>query len=167
MTASNLRVSVGYHQYWLEWAAWDPGAIPFTGGNGLVWVSPGRMVVMTGTDSGDIGVEIEVTDHAPPPDLDDWDDAVEVSADITGTTVELSAPVGISVTELRLPAPGTYRFRVHARGRDAGHDAEYIDADEGDTIVEHHKIQIWPAPPTAETTLKLTDNVGTDNRSHT
>ncbi|TMR40881.1 hypothetical protein [Actinomadura geliboluensis] len=152
MTASNLRVSVGY---WLEWTEWDPGAIPFTGGNGPVWVSSGRLVVITGVDSGDIGVEIEVTDQPPPPDLDDWDDAVEVSADITTIALTLSVPVGIPVTELRLPAPGPYRFRVHARGRDAGQDAgqdaEYIDADEGDAMVEHHKIQIWPALPAAET----------------
>jgi hypothetical protein len=74
-----------------------------------------------------------------------------------------------SDTGIALPAqPGqqrSYRLRVHARGRDHGRQVAIIDTAVGDEPVEEHQILIWPAPPTPEERLKLTDTVGEQIRS--
>ncbi|MFI9724396.1 hypothetical protein ACIHFE_32970 [Streptomyces sp. NPDC052396] len=57
-----------------------------------------------------------------------------------------------------------WRFRIHARGRDATSSVGAVYADQGDEVPEQHLIQAWPAPRAAESRLKLTDQVGT--RSH-
>jgi len=166
LRATSLRVPAAYHQYTLEWAAWDPDAIRFKGGNGLVWKSEGRIVVLTGVDSGDISVEFGTDDSEPPLDLNPWDEVVEVSAAITSNTVSVFAPDGIHIDDVELPPDReTYRLRVHARGRDSGHEAEFTDASAGEHTVEEHMIHIWPAPPSPETRLKLTDSVGAVNRA--
>ncbi|MEV4254465.1 hypothetical protein AB0J52_15050 [Spirillospora sp. NPDC049652] len=166
MPDSPLLVTASHHQYSLEWAQFDPDAMDFTNGNGLVWVSRGRIVVKTGLDSGDLPVQFGVHDHVPPLDLDSWDEVVEVSAEIDGDRVFVYMPDGILVGEVDLPrGAGAYRLRFHARGRDAGWDAEFIDADEGDELVEQHMILIWRAVAADETVFKLTDQVGARNRS--
>lgn len=166
MSETSLRVSAAYHQYTLEWAAWDPDAIPFKGGNGLLWNSEGRIVVLTGVDSGDIPVEFGIDDSEPPLDLGPWEEVVEVSAVITGDAISVFVPDGIHIGDVDLPASREiYRLRVHARGRDAGYEAEFIDASGGEHMVEEHLIRIWPAPPSPESRLKLTDRVGEVNRA--
>ncbi|MEU8435460.1 hypothetical protein AB0F18_21595 [Streptomyces sp. NPDC029216] len=53
------------------------------------------------------------------------------------------------------------RVRVHARDRDLGDQIQIID---DDTPVEHHFIQIWPAPTTHIRVWQLTDSYGTSLR---
>ncbi|WP_433179874.1 hypothetical protein [Actinoallomurus sp. CA-150999] len=42
---------------------------------------------------------------------------------------------------MSLPGPGHYRLRAQARGRDAGQEVEFIDADEGEEMAERHLCQ--------------------------
>jgi len=53
-------------------------------------------------------------------------------------------------------APGSYRVRVHARGRDRAHAAGPVV----DEPLEQHLIQIWPAAVGAPQVLKATDEFG-------
>ncbi|MCE0446635.1 hypothetical protein LT493_24490 [Streptomyces tricolor] len=43
--------------------------------------------------------------------------------------------------DLAAAGPGTYRLRVHARGRDQAVDLA------PDTVTEHYLLQCWPQPP--------------------
>ncbi|MEV6489563.1 hypothetical protein AB0M20_13200 [Actinoplanes sp. NPDC051633] len=47
--------------------------------------------------------------------------------------------------------PGTYRVRIHARGRDAHYDQVVDTPDE-----EYHLVS-WPAPPTGSLIVRATD----------
>ncbi|MBD2900541.1 hypothetical protein amrb99_95460 [Actinomadura sp. RB99] len=73
---------------------------------------------------------------------------MEISTQIHAPTVIVTIPDGIQLGELDLhPTPGgSYRLRFHARGRDAGTEAEFISADDGQDMVEEHLVLIWPAP---------------------
>lgn len=166
MQITKLRTNAAYHQYWLEWGSWDADPPPIRSGNGLVWASEGRIVVFTGVDSGDVPLTVTLSDAAPPADPSTWDEVVEVSSVINAASVSVTAPDAIHIGEVPLPeGPGVYRLRFHARGRDAGEEAEFIDADQGEEMVEEHMIILWKAPATAEAQLKLTDGVGSANRS--
>ncbi|WP_331750295.1 MULTISPECIES: hypothetical protein [unclassified Streptomyces] len=58
-----------------------------------------------------------------------------------------------------------WRFWIHARGRDATSEAGDIHAEEGDTVLEQHLVQIWAAPQAPETRHRLTDEVGRRRRT--
>ncbi|MEV4342725.1 hypothetical protein [Streptomyces sp. NPDC049590] len=55
--------------------------------------------------------------------------------------------------------PGSYRLRVHARGRDLAVDLV------PDTITEHYLLQCWPAPPAPPSVLRTTDTYGAQVRA--
>lgn len=168
MQNQSLVVNVGYSQYTLEWADWDPNAPHFKGGNGLVWVTDGRIVIVTGLDNGDVPIQFTTTDTAPPQDLEPWDDVVEVSATISGTSVSVFVPDGVHIGDIDLPidpsGEHSYRLRVHVRGRDRGREVFSVDTDAGDEAVEDHQILIWPAARAPEIRWKLTDQVGAEIR---
>jgi hypothetical protein len=58
------------------------------------------------------------------------------------------------------PGAGSYRVRVHARGRDAGAERDVVPG----RPVEEHLVQIWPALAAPETIHKTTDEVGAGYR---
>ncbi|MEU2726066.1 hypothetical protein [Streptomyces smyrnaeus] len=55
--------------------------------------------------------------------------------------------------------PGSYRVRVHARGRDIAPDGV------AEEPVEDYLLIVWPAPPEPDTVHKQTDNFGAEWRS--
>ncbi|MDG5808583.1 hypothetical protein P9869_39250 [Streptomyces ossamyceticus] len=61
---------------------------------------------------------------------------------------------------LSFNGPGTYRLRVHARGRDTAIDLAPKD------VTEWYLIQAWPAPPQDPTVLCQTDSYGASVRAH-
>jgi hypothetical protein len=169
MRVSSLRLRISYSQYTLEGGGWDPDLVPYAGGNGLVWGTNAAAVVMTGLDSGHVPVTFGVGDKAPALDLDSWDDVVEVSVMITDGRLMVCSPPGDHLDEVPIPKAEqeahAYRVRVHARGRDAGREAEFIDADEGQEMVEEYQVLFWPAPLAPELRYKLTDEVGAEIRA--
>lgn len=174
MSRETLLLRVMYSQYILEEADGELGEAPFAGGNGLIWVDPkgGAAVVMTGLDNGALPVTVEVLDHEPPPELQAWDDVVEVSMTITGDGFTLYGPPFLERAQgVSLPAaPGqtrSYRLRVHALGRDRGREVFSVDTQAGEETVETHQILLWPAPHAPDTHWKLTDNVGAEIRAAT
>lgn len=102
-------------------------------------------IVMTGTEFGPVRLRYEPYDQALPLPLDGWDDVVEVSMRLTDATT-IHGPIPDDRVRALPPVShrgaGTYRIRVHTRGRDAARDLGDIDG----TPVEDHLLQAWPAP---------------------
>ncbi|PKV82910.1 hypothetical protein [Streptomyces sp. TLI_146] len=132
--------------------------------NGVAVVADDGVCLLSGMDSGDIWLGVEVWEAPPPLDLDSWDDVVETT--ITSTTGELTpAEVNAEPDEeqvdwpnLAATGPGTYRLRISVRGRDAGADADYLEEDE--EPVEEHRLQAWPAPAEPDVIHQAGDRIG-------
>ncbi|PRY02529.1 hypothetical protein [Allonocardiopsis opalescens] len=127
--------------------------------NGLFATAPGQVVIYTGASSGQVNLAVQpLPGPPPPPDLDAWDE-------IADTTLE--APHGRAridtmmtdpppLPDLTQTGPGSYRLRIHARGRDTGPDSVAFEP------VEDCLVQAWPAPPAPDTIHKHTDTYGHD-----
>ncbi|WP_368498792.1 hypothetical protein [Herbiconiux sp. A18JL235] len=147
-------VFTNYGQFEIVQAAegFDGGADRFFAGQENGWVAaavPGVLYLPLARWGGGSSVRVEHWTEEPP--LEDWEDIVEVS-----TTFRSGEPIvwmtwgGDVGGTLDLP-PATYRVRVNARGRDAGHDGEFAEG-----IVDHYLLQFWPAPPAPDRVLKTT-----------
>lgn len=149
-----------------QYAIWDgvsdlsppePG-----GGNGLVGSAPGLVVAITGTQFGNIRLQVQVSGTEPDLDLDRWDEVAEVSigTDAGPLSVSSGGQGPRQWSDLTDGQPGSYRIRVHARGRDAGAAEDVVAR----TPVEEHLVQIWPASPAPAVIHKITDKVGAQLR---
>jgi hypothetical protein len=166
MTAKTAIVQVTYHQYYLR----DLGVFAeisdevFTGGNGLISVPPGVAVVHAGTHTGPVRVTVQArTDPPTQTSLDAWDEVVEVSLTTNSGQVfleEWDGPGHEDLGNLVCAGPGSYRLRVHARGRDQAHAIHTVLEEP----IEEHLLITWPAPSANETALKQTDQYGALHR---
>lgn len=120
--------------------------------NGLVGTASGEGIyVNLARRSGGSSVRIVVAVDAPPVDDQLWEDVVEVSATIpSAVPLGWSSWAGASGGPLDI-APGDYRVRVSARGRDAGKDGEFADG-----IVDFYLIELWPAAHRPDAIVKTT-----------
>jgi hypothetical protein len=165
----SARLSIEDGQYWVTDDDPDAGlALPDPGGdNGLVGVAAGLAIVVTGTQFGNVGLIVATGDSDPGLDLGGWDDVVEVSV----TSGQGGQGLGItsgglgpdSLQALTAGGTGTYRIRVHARGRDVGADHDVVTGNP----VEEHLLQIWPAPAASEVIHAATDRFGQAFRTGT
>ena len=165
----SARLSIEDGQYWVTDGDPDAGlALPDPGGdNGLVGVAAGLAIVVTGTQFGNVSLIVATGDSDPGLDLGGWDDVVEVSV----TSGQGGQGLGITsgglgpdaLQALTAGGTGTYRIRVHARGRDAGADHDVVTGNP----VEEHLLQIWPAPAASEVIHAATDRFGQAFRTGT
>jgi hypothetical protein len=120
---------------------------------GIVGTEPGAAILVTGLHSGTVGFRVTVDDHDPGPDLDGYEDVVEISFESRDGAAALVGWAEEYSRELpELPAgPGSYRLRYHARGMDAGAAAQ-----NSDEPIDEYLLQIWPAPPAPAETVKRT-----------
>ncbi|WP_409186557.1 hypothetical protein F9C11_20930 [Amycolatopsis sp. VS8301801F10] len=158
---ADLYVDYGHFSV-TDYGADVPGLDPAYA-DGLVGVDSGGAAVLTGIATGDVTVTLQLLDAEPDSiELDGWDEVSEVSLDseegyllvhnmMDGPPRELD--------ELAYVGPGTYRVRVHARGRDIAPRSR------ADTPQEHYKISVWPAPETPATAHKRTDKYGHEVRA--
>ncbi|MDR6595680.1 DUF6461 domain-containing protein [Saccharothrix longispora] len=124
-----------------------PGNVDFSA-NGLVAVVDNGIAVRT-TDVAGVPVRLTTTETAPPPpDLEWWDDVVEVSWHARRGDAAIPG-----VSDTTPPWPGDLRVRVHARGRD-GNDTEW------------YELAAWPAPPAPERVLKTADTTEPPYAAH-
>jgi hypothetical protein len=151
-------IDVAYHQLWLldDGCRPDPQA---SVGNGLVGVAgAGTVKIWTGIATGPVTVSLRALTTGPPPDeTADWDDVVEVSlAAPSGAvrTMALMADPPAELGPLTTAGPGSYRLRVHVRGRDTAPDESVS------TPVEEYLLVAWPAPDEPERVLRRTDSYG-------
>jgi len=113
--------------------------------------------VTCGTHVGDVRITAETWSTAPPVDDVPWEDVAEISLPWAGGPMTLwgsNDDVSDEITLYEHAAPGSYRVRVHVRGRDLGEDR-----DEGDET-EEHLLQVWSAEPAPHCVLKATDRTG-------
>lgn len=173
MLTLTVRPNIDHGQYWLYGsnAETDASECQYVGGNGLVWVHDRGdfLVVLCGVSYSDmLPVTFCVLDAEPQPELDGWDDVVEVSMtnipDGLWAGGPLSDPLRIDLTT----GAAVYRLRIHVRGRDRSEGQDFFEEyrEEGDPeLAEQHLIQIWPAPAAPEIRWKLTDESGARSRS--
>lgn len=134
--------------------------------NGLLDVWKDIVFVLTGMEEGPLRLTAEAHDDAPPLDLDDWDEVVEVSQfSSSGRAVvtELLGDVPEGVPQLVLPRETWFRVRCHARGRDEANARPRLSPDEDP--IEEHLLQMWPAPEAEDVCHRVTDEVGQIFRS--
>jgi hypothetical protein len=138
----------------------EPGEYPSSSidfSNGLVAVQPGLAVILTGVAIGPVEVTLEYWDELPSVDFGSWDEIVEVSlhsreGNVSVTGPEVEAPAHMPVVSSA--GPGSYRLRVHARGRDENYDFAVRSPSES------YLIQTCFAPSAPEVVIKATDQCG-------
>ena len=147
-------VGVAYSQFYLgdgtEDLIPDYGCV-LTGGVGLVGVEPGGAICCTALHSGIVGVTVVVAETDPGPDLDGYEDIVEIDFQALSASIAIEEWEADNVTELgELPAgPGNYRLRYHAVGMDEA-PVTYSP----DLITARYLIQLWPTEPSGPTVVR-------------
>lgn len=159
MAETRTIITVTHPQYWITDRHLLPEFEPswYRGFNGLVSAHGSVAVVLTGTAAGLVRLTIEPLGSEPELRSADWDEVVEVSLwfeELGAVTTE--GFEGLENAPPLAATPGDYRIRVHARGRDRGHERGSV----WDSPVEEHLVQAWPAPLAAEVCHKLTDAYG-------
>ena len=131
--------------------------------NGLVGAAGSEGIYLNlARRSGGSAVRIELLDAEPPLvdsyEADSYEDVVEVSVTVPADAqVSWTTWAGESGGPLDGIAPGSYRFRVCARGRDAGADGEFADG-----VVDSYLAQLWPAAPAPDSIVR----VGSEDASY-
>jgi hypothetical protein len=118
-------------------------------------------VIFTGIATGWVDVEVRLADAAPPAvDLDGWEEVVETSLTSASGQVRLRALMADTppLPVLTHDGPGTYRLRIHVRGRDTATDLSTSE------IVENYLLTIWPGPEEPDRIHKQTDTYGAQLR---
>ncbi|MFJ3658434.1 hypothetical protein ACIPPR_34690 [Streptomyces nigra] len=153
----SVTVPVQYHQFDISDEDGPTGPDLDRRHNGLVRVTDGVTVVMTGIHTGDVGVTVTLHRAEPPPSEEDWQEIVEISTHapsgelmVRGMMDDLDEELPV----LSFDGPGDYRLRIHARGRDTAVDLA------PDEVTEWYLIQAWPSPSQETTVLRQTDNYG-------
>lgn len=128
---------------------------------GLVSADGGAIEVTTGIHTGDVQVTVEAHAQLPDP-AHGWEEIAEISCrSLSGellVTSFMDDPA--ELPSLASQGPGSYRLRVHARGRDRAVDHATVDE-----IVESYLIQSWPAAHQGPLLVKATDAYGAQVRS--
>lgn len=160
-TRASSKVQVDYHAFELtDSDNRDP--MGFDASNGLIFSRPGHSVICTGISGGQVNVDVE-SRTSPPTHVDSgaWDEVVDHSVEtLTGAlrvTCVMNDPPDLP--HLTLQGPGTYRIRVHARGRDTAPDGVAFEP------VEDYLLIVWPAEPRPDTVHKQTDGYGAELRA--
>lgn len=155
-------VPVQYHQFNISDEDGPTGPDLSYQHNGLVQVTDGVTIVLTGIHTGDVDVNVTLYEAEPAPDSGDWQEIVEISAHsasgdlmVRGLMDDLDEELPV----LSFTGPGDYRLRVHARGRDTAVDLA------PDEMTEWYLIQAWPAPAAAVTVLRQSDAYGASVRA--
>ncbi|GAA4100992.1 hypothetical protein [Actinomadura miaoliensis] len=167
MADHTVALSVDNGCYHLTDPATAQPLLYHTGANGLVGVlGDGAACVCTGTLTGYVRVTVLAAQEPPAaPDPAAWDDIVEVSFTSPSGRFGPACPEAALLPNLASAGVGTYRLRVHVRGRDTAARAE--TANNADDVTEEHLIISWPdAGGEPETIIQATDAFGARLRAH-
>jgi hypothetical protein len=139
---------------WSEGGGFDGNWDRFFEGqvNGLVGAADaGGVYISLGRRSGGSRVRIVLVDSAPPLPPPSFEDVVEVSITIPeGVTVAWWSWAGERSGKLPGLAPGMYRMRVSAHGRDAGHQNELAEE-----VVDEYLLELWPSSVAPDAMLRV------------
>jgi hypothetical protein len=114
---------------------------------------PGRLWLITGLHTGNVGLTAELHDEPPPPDAA-WEEVVEVSFTPAGHGSGVLSWGGETWIPLPLDPVG-HRVRYCARGFTAGRNAD--TRLEGEPQQDRYLLQFWPAPPAPDRLLLETN----------
>lgn len=146
------KVSIVDRQYYLVARDALP-SVPLAN-NGLISASRNVCVLLTGTDTGEILVHVQVLPGGPDEADEAWDEVVEV--DMLADNAVVLCEFGFVPVQQVLEIGGRYRVRAHARGRD-----EAASSPIGSATNEEHLLQIWPVEGrTGERVLRARDRFG-------
>src|SRR5437868_2228492 len=122
---------------------------------GTINVADGAALLMIATHYGTVPFVVQVAQSEPAPELDAYEDIVEISFSAQAGKISLHEWGDEAIQELPpLPAgPGWYRLRHHVYGLYEGH-AEYREDDAPDRYL----LQIWPADESAPSIVKSTSS---------
>jgi hypothetical protein len=151
------RVEVQDHFYWICESGTFPTTVDLTGsGTGLINVQDGTAAVITGTGMGPVDVRTESLHNRPEELASGWDEVAEASLASSGQPLVIVNFDGFICATLPVDGPGSYRLRVHARGRDAAneHVTSLVEP------LEEHLLQLWPAPEQETQLLETRDQFG-------
>ena len=103
----------------------------------------GGVTVVCGIDDGPVRVRAQVLATAPTPDAASWEEVAETTVDAPVGSVRVVPLFDWPVADIGplTDGPGSYRVRVHARGRGT---APYRFVE---TPTEEYLIQVWREPP--------------------
>jgi hypothetical protein len=163
VAAISIETNISHSQFWISDPGIEAALDVYAGLNGLVQTRGGenRATVLTGINSGKIALAYERLETEPELQLVEWDDVVEVSMtfatprggfvghDFQGDPID-------SLPSISASGAGSYRLRVHVRGRSEGIELE----DNFGDPVEFYLVQSWPSPVVPEIRHKLTDACG-------
>jgi len=146
-----------YRQFDLIWAygaGFDGDSDRFFRGqdNGLVAAAdPGGVYLNLARRSGGSHVRIVVVDTALGKPGPSWEDVVDVSITVPEAgKVRWCSWAGENVGAIDGLGAGTYRMRVSARGRDAGHAGEFAEEP-----VDFYLAQLWLALEEPDAVLRV------------
>ena len=149
-------IDTDYGQFDLMWspaAGFDGDVDRFFRGqsNGLVGAAdPDGVYLVLARRSGGSQVRLVLLDAEPALPSPHYEDVVEVSTTVPeGADAGWMSWAGETGGSLGIP-PGTYRLRVSAHGRDAGHDGEF---DEG--VVDDYLLELWPSAGGADAVVRV------------
>jgi hypothetical protein len=129
--------------------------------NGLAELRRSHVTVICGTHYGPIALHVERHDAAPRLD-EAWDEILEFSVDVAETLTVVELMGGGPELPPLVESAGTWRLRLHARGRDAGRDAQ-----DPYGLYESHALLLWPAAPRPVQVLRTSDLFGRSWRQQT
>ncbi|MGI5213760.1 hypothetical protein [Plantactinospora sp. CA-290183] len=111
--------------------------------NGLVGATEGAALVRTGCGAGWVNLAVELYARRPVPQTAGWDDAVEISyrTAVGESYLGSRRGAGTDYPRISFQGPGSYRIRVHARGRDLPPDGPGAGR-----VEEEYLLQVWRAP---------------------
>lgn len=122
---------------------------------GIIRVSNGMACLITGLHSGPVSFSATVADEDPGPDLDGYEDIVEISLHSESDHLRINEWGGDSHLIPQLPAgPGWYRLRFHAVNMDEAAKVDSLAPE--DAVVDRYLLQIWPQPDSSPLVLKST-----------
>ncbi|GAB2586106.1 hypothetical protein [Kribbella endophytica] len=112
----------------------------------------GRLLLITGLHSGEVGLRVERLDAEPALD-DTWEEIVEVSFEPVGPELVLHGLDAGMYVSTELPVV-SYRARYCAADMDKGKEVDVVSADE--PVVDRYLLQLWPAEPAPDVIRKQT-----------
>ncbi|MFF5681453.1 hypothetical protein [Streptomyces althioticus] len=130
--------------------------------NGLVFSLPGQAVICTGISAGWVNVRVEVRRHPPRRvDADVWDEIIDHTVETTTGVLRVTSLMSDTpnLPVLTPQGPGTYRVRVHARGRDTVPDGAV------DEPVEEYLLIVWRAERQPDKIYRQSDQYGAQLRA--
>lgn len=127
--------------------------------NGLVEPVKKGACIETGIRSGPVRVTVSIRDDRPAEVEQEWDEIVEVSVRSRKGDLNIrSIDDWPDLPTVSVSGAGSYRIRVHARGRDVeayGYPSQ---------PTEHYLLQVWPAPTAEPTIFRQSDEYGLAKR---